>query len=66
LAGAKLASATINGLNLQTALIVMELSLFYTIIGGLKACIYTDTIQWLILIFGLVFGIPIAYHAVGG
>jgi SSS family solute:Na+ symporter len=38
----------------------------YTSIGGLKA-IYTDTIQWLILIGGLVFiGIPVAYNAVGG
>jgi SSS family solute:Na+ symporter len=38
----------------------------YTSIGGLKAVIYTDTIQWLILIGGLVFiGIPVAYNAVG-
>lgn len=68
LAGAKLASATIDGLNLQTALIVMGLiAVIYTAIGGLKAVIYTDTIQWLILIGGLVFiGIPIAYNAVGG
>jgi SSS family solute:Na+ symporter len=43
------------------------IAVVYTTIGGLKAVIYTDTIQWLILIFGLVFiGIPIAYHAVGG
>lgn len=57
LAGAKLASATINGLDLQTALIII----------GIIAVIYTDTIQWLILIIGLVFiGIPIAYKAVGG
>jgi SSS family solute:Na+ symporter len=66
LAGAKLASATIDGLNIQTALIVMG------VIAGLyfhwlKAVIYTDTIQWLILIGGLVFiGIPVAYNAVGG
>jgi solute:Na+ symporter, SSS family len=68
LAGAKLASATIEGLDLQTALIVMGLiAVIYTAIGGLKAVIYTDTIQWLILIGGLVFiGIPIAYNAVGG
>ncbi|MCW2118830.1 sodium:solute symporter family protein [Flavobacterium sp. 7A] len=68
LAGAKLASATIEGLNLQTALIVMGLiAVIYTAIGGLKAVIYTDTIQWTILILGLVFiGIPMAYHAVGG
>ncbi len=68
MAGAKLASATIKGLDLQTALIVMGLiAVIYTAIGGLKAVIYTDTIQWLVLIGGLVFiGIPIAYTAVGG
>ncbi|GIZ08465.1 sodium:solute symporter [Flavobacterium sp. UMI-01] len=68
LAGAKLASATIPQLNVQTALIIMGLiAVVYTAIGGLKAVIYTDTIQWIILICGLVFiGIPLAYHAVGG
>ncbi len=68
LAGAKLASATIDGLDLQWALIVMgTIAVVYTAVGGLKAVIYTDTIQWIILIAGLVFiGIPIAYHAVGG
>lgn len=68
LAGAKLASATIDGLNLQTALIVMgAIAVIYTTIGGLKAVIYTDTVQWLVLISGLVFiGIPMAYNAVGG
>lgn len=68
LAGAKLASATIEGLDIQTALVVMGIiAVAYTSIGGLKAVIYTDTIQWLVLISGLVFiGIPIAYHAVGG
>jgi SSS family solute:Na+ symporter len=37
LAGAKLASATIDGLNIQTALIVMGvIAVAYTSIGGLK------------------------------
>jgi solute:Na+ symporter, SSS family len=68
LAGAKLASATIPELDIQTALIVMGvIAVAYTSIGGLKAVIYTDTIQWLVLIIGLVFiGIPVAYNAVGG
>ncbi len=39
----------------------------YTVLGGLKAVIFTDTIQWSVLIIGLMFiGIPIAYNMVGG
>lgn len=35
--------------------------------GGLKAVIYTDTIQWLLLISGLILiGIPLSYFALGG
>ncbi|MBI9066266.1 MAG: sodium:solute symporter family protein [Salinivirgaceae bacterium] len=68
LAGAKLASATFPEINLQMALIIMGvIAVVYTGIGGLKAVIYTDTIQWIILMSGLIFiGIPIAYFAVGG
>jgi SSS family solute:Na+ symporter len=68
LAGAKLASATFVGLNLKTALVLMGvIAVVYTVMGGLKAVIYTDTIQWIILMSGLIFiGIPIAYNAIGG
>ncbi len=69
LAGAKLASATFPGvLSIQNALLVMGLiAIIYTGIGGLKAVIYTDTVQWIILIVGLfLVGIPIAYTAIGG
>src|SRR6056297_549565 len=68
LAGAKLASATFIGLNLQTALIIMGvIAVLYTVMGGLKAVIYTDTIQWIILMSGLIFtGIPLGYNAIGG
>jgi SSS family solute:Na+ symporter len=68
LAGAKLASATFIGLNLQTALIIMGvIAVVYTVMGGLKAVIYTDTIQWIILMSGLIFiGIPLSYNAIGG
>lgn len=35
--------------------------------GGLKAVIYTDTVQWIILMSGLIFiGIPVSYFAIGG
>lgn len=68
LAGAKLANGTFANLDLQTALIVMgSVAVLYTVMGGLKAVIYTDTIQWAILMFGLVFvGIPVSYIAIGG
>jgi SSS family solute:Na+ symporter len=68
LAGAKLADGTFTNLDLDTALWVMGIvAVVYTVLGGLKAVIYTDTIQWALLMFGLVFiGIPLSYTAVGG
>ncbi len=68
LAGAKLASATFVEIDLLTALIIMGvIAVVYTGIGGLKAVIYTDTIQWIILMSGLIFiGIPVSYYAIGG
>ncbi len=68
LAGAKLASATFLDLDLNTALLIMGvIAVVYTVIGGLKAVIYTDTVQWIILMSGLVFiGIPLGYFSIGG
>ncbi len=69
LAGAILAEATfIPHLDRQTALIIMGIIVIvYTAMGGIKAVIYTDTIQWIILMAGVVFiGIPIGFIAVGG
>ena len=68
LAGAKLASGTFPDLGLNTALIIMgAIAVLYTVLGGLKAVIYTDTIQWIILLMGFIFiGLPISYYHVGG
>jgi SSS family solute:Na+ symporter len=68
LAGAKLAAASFVGLDIQTALLIMGLvTIVYTVLGGMTAVIYTDTVQWIVLMFGLIFvGIPISYNAVGG
>lgn len=68
LAGAKLASATFPMLDLSTALWVMGIiAVVYTVMGGIKAVIYTDTVQWIILMSGMIFiGIPVAYNAIGG
>lgn len=68
LAGAKLASATFIDLDLTTALWIMgAIVIIYTFLGGIKAVIYTDTIQWIILMLGLIFiAIPIGYISIGG
>ena len=68
LAGAKLAHGTFVNLDLTTAIFIMgSIAVIYTVLGGLKAVIYTDTIQWAILMLGLVFiGVPVSYYAIGG
>jgi SSS family solute:Na+ symporter len=68
LAGAKLASSTFTDLSLNNALLAMGIiAVVYTVLGGLKAVIYTDTIQWIVLMSGLVFvGLPFAYYRIGG
>jgi len=68
LAGAKLASAAFPDLSTNQLLVIMGfVAVLYTTVGGIKAVIYTDTVQWLILIIGLVFiGIPIGYIKLGG
>jgi len=68
LAGAKLASGTFAELDINTALLIMgAVAVIYTVLGGIKAVIYTDTVQWIILMGGLIFiGLPISYNAVGG
>ena len=68
LAGAKLASATFPELGFNNALVAMGIiAVVYTVMGGLKAVIYTDTFQWIILMGGLIgIGIPIGYVAIGG
>jgi solute:Na+ symporter, SSS family len=68
LAGAKLASSTFDGLSLKNALLLMGvIAVLYTSLGGLKAVIYTDTIQWIVLLSGLIFvALPFTLHSIGG
>ncbi len=68
LAGAKLASASFIDLDMETALLIMgAIVIIYTSLGGIKAVIYTDTVQWIVLMAGLVFiGLPLGYSAIGG
>ncbi|WP_461642739.1 sodium:solute symporter family protein [Labilibaculum euxinus] len=68
LAGAKLAAATFPSITIVDAVLLMGIVVIgYTVLGGLKAVIFTDTIQWIILMFGLiVVGIPLGFVKVGG
>lgn len=68
LAGAKLAAGTLPQVNSTYILIGMGLAaVLYTALGGMKAVVYTDTIQWSILMLGLGgIGIPLGFVAVGG
>lgn len=68
IAGAKLASGTFIDISFTQAVLLMgTVAIGYTILGGLKAVIYTDTVQWIILMAGLLFaGVPFAFTAIGG
>jgi SSS family solute:Na+ symporter len=74
LAGAKLAAGTIFpepvwGMEpLEFALIAIAgVTILYTALGGLKAVIYTDSVQWLVLLGGLILvAIPSTFHEIGG
>lgn len=68
LAGAKLSSATFPEMGTQQMLWIMgAIAVVYTMMGGMKAVIYTDTIQWIILLAGLMgVAIPMTWIALGG
>ena len=74
LAGAKLASATLFstphfGMEPITfsLLAIALITICYTVFGGLKAVIYTDTVQWVILLVGLIaITIPVTLYEMGG
>ncbi|HTO15947.1 MAG TPA: sodium:solute symporter family protein [Edaphocola sp.] len=68
LAGAKLTSATFPTISLGTMLFIMgAIAVIYTMLGGIKAVIYTDVVQWIVLLAGLMLvAIPLSYNALGG
>jgi SSS family solute:Na+ symporter len=74
LAGAKLAAGTVFsdlsfGISPLTfsLYVIAGVILLYTVMGGLKAVIYTDTVQWIVLLSGLIFfAIPFSYSEIGG
>ncbi len=68
LAGAKLTSATFPQMDTNSMLWIMgAIAVIYTMLGGMKAVIYTDTIQWIVLLAGLMgVAIPLAWMKLGG
>ena len=66
IAGAKLIQVT-AGLNLTLAVVLSgAVVLAYTALGGLKAVIYTDVFQMLVLLVGVVFiAVPLGLYEVG-
>lgn len=67
IAGAKLLQATV-AIDLSVAIIISgAVILTYTAAGGLKAVIYTDVFQMVVLLIGIVFiAVPIGLYTVGG
>jgi SSS family solute:Na+ symporter len=67
IAGGKLLQVTL-GMNLNLAIFLAgTVILAYTVMGGLKAVIYTDVFQMVILMIGVVFLlVPIGLYRVGG
>ena len=67
IAGAKLMQATL-GMELTVAVFLSgAIILAYTALGGLKAVIYTDVFQMVVLMIGIVFiAVPIGLWQVGG
>ena len=67
IAGGKLLQVTLN-MNLTLAVLMSgAVILAYTTMGGLKAVIYTDVFQMLVLMIGIVFiAVPIGLIEVGG
>ncbi|QPH39038.1 sodium:solute symporter [Pedobacter endophyticus] len=58
---------TLFGINMYTSIVVIAaLTGLYTIIGGLKAVVVTETIQSLVLIVGAIIITAFAWNKVGG
>lgn len=73
LAGAKLAAGSVfSDVSVMdplsfSLLVMAAIIILYTVLGGIKAVIYTDTVQWIVLLSGLLFlGLPFAYSKLGG
>ncbi|MBN1837583.1 MAG: hypothetical protein JW820_17130 [Spirochaetales bacterium] len=64
--GGALVIETVFGVSMWLAiLIVGVITVFYCMMGGLNGVVFTDTIQWLIIIFGTAFLVPSVFAKFG-
>jgi len=64
--GGALVIQTVFGVSMWLAiLIVGVITVFYCMMGGLNGVVFTDTIQWLIIIFGTAFLVPAVFAKFG-
>ncbi len=64
--GGALVIETVFGIPMWPAiLIVGVITVFYCMMGGLNGVVFTDTIQWLIIIFGTAFLVPAVFSKFG-
>lgn len=58
---------SVSGLNLNIViLIVCLICIFYTTVGGIKAVVWTDTVQMLIMLGSLLTVLGFGVHVEGG
>jgi high affinity choline transporter 7 len=58
---------TVMGLDLAVSIVVSSvIAIGYTVLGGLRAVAYTDVVQLILMIIGLVITVPFAVRAAGG
>lgn len=64
--GGALVIETVFGIPMWLAiLIVGVITVFYCMMGGLNGVVFTDTIQWLVIIFGTAFLVPAVFSKFG-
>lgn len=64
--GGALVIQTVFGLNMWVSILITGgITVLYCIMGGLKGVVFTDTIEWLIILFGTASLVPCAFIKYG-
>ena len=64
--GGAIVIETVFDVNMWVAILITgAITVFYCMMGGLKAVVFTDTIQWLIILFGTAILVPCVFSKFG-